>query len=183
MAGKDRKPTGDDAALWKAVTRNVTPNPERNRAECGPATPRAKPGPQPKPQKAAARAEATAPKQVLSEAAAASPRLDPIARRTARRLKSGRIEIDGKIDLHGLSQDAAHAALFRFIPAASAAGKTNVLVVTGKGKGILQNAVPMWLSSGRLAEYVISMSTAPQSLGGAGALYVVLRKVTRERGR
>ncbi len=178
MAGKDRKTTGDEAALWRAVTKDVKPNPER----AAPAA--AKPKPRAKAQAKTPRKTAAAtppPKQQIEKAIDAPPRLDPIARRTARKLKSGRIEIDGKLDLHGLSQDAAHAALFRFIPEASATGKRNVLVVTGKGKGILQKAVPMWLTSGRLAEYVVSMSAAPQALGGAGALHVVLRKVGRQR--
>ncbi len=177
MAGKDRKTGGDDTALWRAVTKNVKPNPERN-------APAAKPQAKQPKAKAPSRAKpavAAPARQELERAVDAAPRLDPIARRTARRLKSGRIEIDGKIDLHGLSQDAAHTALFRFIPEASAAGKRNVLVVTGKGKGILQKAVPMWLTSGRLAEYVVSISAAPQALGGAGALFVVLRKVGRNR--
>jgi len=183
MAGKERKPSGEDAALWRAVTRDVKPNPERETAEKDPAKPRAKPKPKAKTgsNAKAAQASAAKTKQEITSAIDAAPRLDPLARRTARRLKSGRTEIDGKLDLHGLSQDAAHAALFRFIPEASAAGRKNVLVVTGKGKGVLQKAVPMWLTSGRLAEYVVSISAAPRALGGAGALYVVLRKVGRGR--
>jgi len=181
MAGKQRIPTGEDAALWRAVTRNVKPNPERETAQDEPAKPRAKPKPKAKTNAKTARAAAAAAKKEIASAIDAPPRPDPIARRTARRLKSGRIEIDGKLDLHGLTQDAAHAALFRFIPDASVAGHRNVLVVTGKGKGILQKIVPMWLTSGRLAEYVVSISAAPQALGGAGALYVVLRKVGRGR--
>ena len=49
-------------------------------------------------------------------------------------------------------------------------------------QAVLREAVPMWLTSGRLAEYVVSISAAPQALGGAGAYYVVLRRATHGKG-
>ena len=60
----------------------------------------------------------------------------PIAleRRKARKLSSGRIEIDGRIDLHGMRQSEAHDALRRFLKRGYAEGKRWVLVITGKGR-------------------------------------------------
>ena len=59
----------------------------------------------------------------------------PIAidRRKARQIGSGRIEVEGKIDLHGMRQSEAHAALRRFLLRAHADERRWVLVITGKG--------------------------------------------------
>ena len=119
----------------------------------------------------------------------------PIAleRRKARKLSSGRIEIDGRIDLHGMRQSEAHDALRRFLKRGYAEGKRWVLVITGKGapartalderaeregfeRGVLRRNVPRWLAEPELAGIVIGFTTAAVNHGGEGALYVHLRK-------
>lgn len=119
----------------------------------------------------------------------------PIAleRRKARKLSSGRIEIDGRIDLHGMRQSEAHDALRRFLKRGHAEGKRWVLVITGKGapartaldermerdgieRGVLRRNVPRWLAEPELAGIVIGFTTAAIRHGGEGALYVHLRK-------
>jgi DNA-nicking Smr family endonuclease len=119
----------------------------------------------------------------------------PIAleRRKARKLSSGRIEIDGRIDLHGMRQSEAHEALRRFLKRGYAEGKRWVLVITGKGapartalderterdgieRGVLRRNVPRWLAEPELAGIVIGFTTAAINHGGEGALYVHLRK-------
>ena len=119
----------------------------------------------------------------------------PIAleRRKARKLSSGRIEIDGRIDLHGMRQAEAHTALRRFLKRGYAEGKRWVLVITGKGapartalderderdgieRGVLRRNVPRWLAEPELAGIVIGFTTAAVNHGGEGALYVHLRK-------
>ena len=119
----------------------------------------------------------------------------PIAleRRKARKLSSGRIEIDGRIDLHGMRQSEAHDALRRFLKRGHAEGKRWVLVITGKGapartalderleregieRGVLRRNVPRWLGEPELAGIVIGFTTAAIRHGGEGALYVHLRK-------
>mgnify|MGYP000318308802 CR=1 FL=1 len=119
----------------------------------------------------------------------------PIAleRRKARKLSSGRIEIDGRIDLHGMRQSEAHVALRRFLKRGYAEGKRWVLVITGKGapartalderderdgieRGVLRRSVPRWLAEPELAGIVIGFTTAAVNHGGEGALYVHLRK-------
>ena len=119
-----------------------------------------------------------------------------LERRKARKLSSGRIEIEGRIDLHGMRQGEAHDALRRFLKRAYADGKRWVLVITGKGapartalderleregieRGVLRRNVPRWLSEPELAGMVIEFTTAAIRHGGDGALYVHLRK----RGR
>ncbi len=56
-------------------------------------------------------------------------------RKNAERLRKGKIEIDGSIDLHGMRQTEAYSALHQFIRSYHGRGARCVLVITGKGKG------------------------------------------------
>jgi len=107
---------------------------------------------------------------------AANPGLD---RRTEQRLRRGALPIDRRIDLHGLTQAEAHAALDRFVRAAATAGSRMLLVITGKGSGseaTLRRLVPRWLSHGEHAARVLRAMPARPQHGGDGALYVLLRR-------
>jgi DNA-nicking Smr family endonuclease len=106
----------------------------------------------------------------------AAPGVD---RRTAMRLHRGQMEIQARLDLHGRTQDDAYRALCSFIDGAHGAGRRSVLIITGKGQGVLKNAVPRWLNQPPLRGRILSFSYAQQKDGGAGALYVLLR---RDRG-
>jgi DNA-nicking Smr family endonuclease len=99
--------------------------------------------------------------------------------RTEQRLRRGELPIDRRIDLHGLTQPQAHAALDRFVRAAAAAGCRLLLVITGKGSGgdsTLRRLVPRWLSHGEHAARVLRATPARPQHGGDGALYVLLRR-------
>lgn len=105
-----------------------------------------------------------------------SPGVD---KRTAQRFKRGRMDIDGTIDLHGMTQEAAHIALHRFVETGAATGKRCLLVITGKGtrgEGVLRQAVPRWLNDARLRGLILSYSHAQPQHGGSGALYVLLKR-------
>lgn len=105
-----------------------------------------------------------------------SPGVD---KRTAQRFKRGRMDIDGTIDLHGMTQEAAHIALHRFVESGAATGKRCLLVITGKGtrgEGVLRGAVPRWLNDERLRRHILSYSHAQPQHGGTGALYVLLKR-------
>lgn len=102
---------------------------------------------------------------------------EPIQRRIAK----GKLAIEGRIDLHGMTQDEAHGLLLSFIGQASNRHLRTVLVITGKGRspkseGVLKRAVPHWLSQPAFAAHVSGYSDAAQGHGGEGALYVRLRK-------
>lgn len=93
------------------------------------------------------------------------------------KLRRGRVRPEGKLDLHGMTREQAFQKLHRYIDIARTRGKRVVLVVTGKGSGILKREVPMWLSQGELGQQIVSFYSAGQADGGEGALYVVLKKV------
>ncbi len=105
--------------------------------------------------------------------------LDP---RILKRLRRGDYAVQGSLDLHGMTREEAKPALLAFLQQARVAGKRCVLLVHGRGLHskdqvpVLKEAVRRWLSSERFAQSVLAFSTARQHDGGAGALYLLLRK-------
>jgi DNA-nicking Smr family endonuclease len=103
-----------------------------------------------------------------------------IDRASFEKLKRGQMDIEARLDLHGQTQDEAHRELSAFIARAHAQGKRLALVITGKGregKGILRESVPRWLNEPALRNRVLAVTQAQPRDGGAGALYVLLRKI------
>ncbi|WP_430473729.1 Smr/MutS family protein [Thalassospira lucentensis] len=109
---------------------------------------------------------------------------DGIDRSTATKFQKGKMSIDGRIDLHGMTQDVAHNALNAFIEDSWRAGKRCVLVITGKGSradeygrtGLLRSRTPQWLSAPRLRTRILAINQAQIQHGGAGAFYVLLKR-------
>lgn len=96
-----------------------------------------------------------------------------------RRAKLREEKPEGRLDLHGMTQDAAHTALEAFILRMHAEGRRHLLIITGKGPGgdgVLKRAVPQWLNSASLRPLLLGFEHAPKKLGGEGALLVLLRK-------
>jgi DNA-nicking Smr family endonuclease len=178
-----RQVSEEERALWRAVTRTVSPL-RRHRRDATPASDPAEPKPQqPRPHTATpphpvapARKPAPKPKE---------PALAPLDRRAKQKLARGRQAIDAKLDLHGRTQGEAHAALLRFLHRAQANGATTVLVITGKGggrdggRGVLKRQVPLWLALPEFRALVVGFGDAAVGHGGEGALYV---RVRRARG-
>jgi DNA-nicking Smr family endonuclease len=120
------------------------------------------------------------------EALASAPsRLDG---RRAERLRRGKLEPEARLDLHGMTRERAHAALTGFVLSAQARGLRVVLVITGKGRadrsdaviperhGILRHSLPHWLAAPPLTGRVIETRPAHARHGGAGAVYLYLRR-------
>ena len=111
-------------------------------------------------------------------------RIVGLDRRSAERLSGGRLPIDGRLDLHGLTQAEAADGLATFIAGAHSAGKRCLLVITGKGSasggGILREQVPRWLNQAPNRAHVLAFDYARPQHGGTGALYVLLKR-RRER--
>jgi DNA-nicking Smr family endonuclease len=122
--------------------------------------------------------------------------LAPFDQRRARRIATGRLAIDARLDLHGLHQSTARAELRAFIRDCYERDCRTVLVITGKGstseadrpfeldgpdRGVLRRNVPLWLSEPEMREMVVSFAAAHSRHGGEGALYVQLRRRNRHR--
>jgi DNA-nicking Smr family endonuclease len=101
---------------------------------------------------------------------------------TKRKLEKGEIAPAAKLDLHGMTEAAAHGTLITFLAAAHRRGDRLVLIVTGKGeagRGVLKQMVPRWLDEAPMAKLIADKRWAHKRHGGEGALYVYLRKPAR----
>jgi DNA-nicking Smr family endonuclease len=115
------------------------------------------------------------------------PKAAGIDGNTQRRLEKGDIHPSAQLDLHGLTEAAAHGALLTFLHTAHRRGDRLVLIVTGKGAleeaapkarygGVLRRAVPRWLEEAPMASIIADKRWAHRRHGGDGALYIYLRK-------
>ena len=125
-------------------------------------------------------------KAATSLARSGPPPLMPLGRRLKQRVARGREAIDARLDLHGLTQAQAHAALMRFLRDAHARDARLVLVITGKGggegeRGVLRRQVPQWLGLPEFRSFVVGFEDAHIAHGGEGALYVRLRRTPSQR--
>ena len=100
---------------------------------------------------------------------------------TQRRLTRGEFLIDLRLDLHGMTSARAHKRLIQFIVSAAHDGCRCVLVITGKGSGILNGHVPNWLKQRPLSLHVLALAEARPKDGGSGAFYVLLRRKRGDR--
>ncbi len=108
--------------------------------------------------------------------------LDP---RLVIQLRRGEFATQAHIDLHGMTQGAAKEALSGFVAESVRKGHRAVLVVHGRGlrspggRPVLKHAAAHWLSHGVLSGHVLAFTTARPNDGGAGAVYVLLRRDRR----
>ena len=174
MSGsRGRRLSESERILWREITRGIEPmrpaddafdvavDPPKASAPASPSR-AAKPPPKPKPKPEA------------------PPALAPLGRRAKQRVARGHDSIDGRLDLHGLTQAEAHDVLHRFLHTAQTRGARLVIVITGKGRGgeggVLKRQVPMWLALPEFRAMVVGFEDAHQRHGGEGALYLRLRK-------
>jgi DNA-nicking Smr family endonuclease len=112
--------------------------------------------------------------------------LDP---RTFRKLKSGRFSPEAHLDLHGMNAEDARIRLILFVKEHYLNGKRCLLIIPGRGKnsplgrGVLREHIQDWLTRDPLKRVVLAFATARQQHGGAGAIYVLLRKYKKSRGK
>jgi len=108
--------------------------------------------------------------------------LQGLDRRRGDKLRKGKLDIEGTLDLHGMTSDQAQGAVRRFIEASQAMGRRMVLVITGKGSthggdGVLRSALPQWLNSEPLRSKIVAFDFAQPRHGGQGAFYVYIKKI------
>ena len=174
------KDLDEDKILWQRVTEHVTPMPGRLRKTAAPTPARqsaktldgALKKPQSRPVIAAPTSPATLAKPVdLRQGDRAG-----LDQRTQRRLFRGDVPIERRLDLHGHTAARAQVRLQSFIEDAACSGCRCVLVITGKGAGVLQSHVPSWLKRAPLSGLVLALAQARWRDGGSGAFYVLLRR-------
>jgi len=168
-----RRLSEDERALWRGFARGVTPLRRGAGAALGVA-----------PDQPSAQAP---PQNIRNECSPAkqAPGLAQFDRRLRQRVARGLAAIDARLDLHGMTQRQAHAALLHFLAQAQAQNAKVALVVTGKGigaaaaapeRGVLRRQVPLWLSLPEFRRFIVSFEQAHASHGGEGALYLRLRR-------
>lgn len=105
------------------------------------------------------------------------------------KLKAGAFSYENYVDLHGLNSEQAYDSLHFFIRESYLHGNRCVLVVTGKGRNspggqsVLKREVHDWLTRDPFKRVVLAFCTAQPKDGGAGALYVLLRKQKKNGGK
>jgi DNA-nicking Smr family endonuclease len=169
-----RRLTPDEQRLWARVVESVRPLGHLAMPEAPPEAPAA---PRPTPRAA-------------SPSAAPAPRPTRPAPGTTldaswdRRLARGAVAPDATLDLHGHNLATAYDLLDRRLEQAIAAGARLLLLVTGKPpgaerpvkRGAIRGAVGDWLAASRHAGEIAAVRAAHPRHGGAGALYIVLRR-------
>lgn len=188
--------SAEERALWAHVVQAVAPLHPASRS-AAPASPEAPPAgiedAAAAPADPAAAPAAPAVRSAARAAPVAKP-LAPLEPKARRRLMRG-AQVGARLDLHGLTQAAAHQRLRHFLVDAQAAGHSVVLVITGKGgigrgsdpmagaadlfaqaRGVLRRAVPHWLAEPGMRGIVLGFEEAGPRHGGSGALYVRLRR-------
>jgi DNA-nicking Smr family endonuclease len=175
----------EELALWESVAKSIKPLRRTPRAPK--AVIEAEAAPVVEKTRAKVKPEKHPPALVAPKVAKAPPSpppLAPLGRRERAKLSRGRSEIEARLDLHGMTQARAHRTLMNFLRGASEDGLTFVLVITGKGRsgaadterGVLRRQVPEWLALPEFRSLVVGFEEAHIGHGGAGALYVRVRR-------
>ena len=180
----------DESALWKKVAATVKPL-AKAKAPLAPVSP-----PTVKPPKPTLRSTA------VPAAAPRTPTKLPPPRRTHqaatldghwdRRLRKGLVRPDLSIDLHGHTLVSAQALLDEAIGRGLMRGARVLLVVAGRlrpgadrlpqmhgdprPRGAIRASLPDWIAYSPHADQIVALRPAHISHGGAGAVYVILRR-------
>ena len=103
-----------------------------------------------------------------------------------RKLSTGAVAPDRTIDLHGHTLASAHAMLDHQLDQAIRRGERMILLVTGRpprkeserphARGAIRAAIGDWLQLSRHTDAIAAVRGAHPRHGGAGALYVILRR-------
>ena len=177
-----RRMTPDEAQLWRQVAKTARPLPGRQL-------------PEEKRPALSVKADQSGPLASVSRVAApSSPKrpvtaLTGVAKSDKKKIRRGRMATDGRIDLHGMTQDTARRRLTAYLQQAQTAGGRCILVITGKGAmdahgdrtGVLRRRLPDWIKEDPLKDVVVGFEQAHVAHGGGGAFYVFLKRL-RDQG-
>lgn len=183
-----RRLSGEEAALWARLAQTVTPMRGRTKLkfESASAEPAGQP---PKRVRVVSPVPAASPAQAGTAPASIRPLdLHGLDGGWERRLAKGLASPDFTLDLHGASLDAAHSRLDHGLALAMAQGARVLLLITGRARpadetthrgerrGAIRAKVMDWLAAGSHASRIAAVRPAHPRHGGAGALYIVLKK-------
>jgi DNA-nicking Smr family endonuclease len=169
----------DEAELWARVTATIRPlsrNPvQRVAPDLTPPAPVISKRPS-----TSVSARPTAPKPIRPDTLQSST-LDGT---WDRRLRSGSVQPDRVLDLHGMTLDMAWAAIDRALEQSVGSGDRVLLLITGHHRlgdaplrrGRIRAAVHDWLAASRHASMIAAVRGAHRRHGGGGSLYIVLRR-------
>ena len=99
-----------------------------------------------------------------------------LTKRTVKKLATKKIKIDATLDLHGLNIEKAKETFLSFLDTCWKYKYSYVLIITGKGKGIIKNALISWLKEDQIFPLIVGYSNAHRLQGGEGAFVLHLRK-------
>jgi len=194
--------TEEDLRLWEQVTATARPLHRQPRRAAAPAesqsaAPDSAPSERPLPARvgpAAPPHRHPAPRRPVTLPELKHGTAAGLDKSTLARLRRGRLAIEARLDLHGMTEATARLRLDAFLAGQQAAGRRAVLVITGKGvdpdtrrtderSGVLRRSVPRWLNEAPNRTRVLAFCHAQPRDGGGGALYVLLRRNREEPAR
>ena len=179
MSGERDRPDDGDGNAFSRAMKGVKPLSGRDKRQPPAPTPSARPDAPPE-------------EPVQFEVARVGERVEGrapgIDRKHLRRLRSGDIRVDVRVDLHGLHGPEAREAVREALIGAAEAGQRCALVIHGRGhrseRGpVLKQGLLRWLAEPPLGARVMAFASATPADGGTGATYVLLRRgVVRNAG-
>ena len=171
-----RRLSPEEAELWARVTATIQPLSREKKAQATVTEREESP-------------TAISVRHVVARPKTSQDSVRPHAERTLdatwdRRLRSGAVEPDRILDLHGMNLDTAWRAIDRTLELAINAGERIVLLITGHNRpgeapverGRIRSAVHDWLAASRHARGIATVRSAHRRHGGGGSLYIVLRR-------
>lgn len=189
--GRHGQLSPQDNALWKRVAATVTPIHRRTPS----VPPFADPRPDAPPPRGVAGLKFEKPQRPRPDHVDTAPRKPvPVPVEAGldghwdRRFQRGHVQPDLSVDLHGHTLASAHARLEHALDNAMLHGHRIILLITGKPRspderdsrggrrGAIRAAVTDWLMASRHARHIASVRAAHPRHGGAGALYIVLKR-------
>lgn len=182
----DRPLTAGEKALWQKVIETVEPL-DQARVSRVKALPVAKKLPERRGPITAETFSGASTKAIPLRDQVAVPEKAGLDGHWDRRLNKGVVQPDVTIDLHGYTLSSAHGRLDSALELSVAAGHRAILLITGKartdeerrregGRGAIRAAISDWLAASRHASHIAAVRRAHPRHGGAGALYIILRR-------
>lgn len=181
---RTRRLSAEEQAIWARVARTARPMPGKTLPDDLPLAldMRAEMEKVVRPTRASA--PLAAPRPAVTRPAVARDTLDGS---WDKRLSKGDVAPDITIDLHGETLATAHARLNRGLDAAIRRGDRTILLITGRpavdnprlpptSRGVIRASVTDWLSVSAYADRIAAIRNAHPRHGGAGALYIILRR-------